>query len=108
MISTYIYLPVTGSALWLMIFITTIVSLLSIIMGLILVYIYIKSYKEYKTSFTSGLIYFAIFFTIVAILNTFSLTRQLFALYPLELISLLIVYAQFLGTAILLKITYQT
>ena len=108
MLSTYIYLPITGVSLYSLLLITTIVSVISVILTLGLLYIYLKNYKEYNASFSLGLVYFAAFFLIVTIFNLISQINQLMAMYPAELFNLIIVYAQFIGTLILFKTTYQT
>ena len=87
---------------------TTILTALSALMLAALLHVYIKNLKRIKSSFTAGLLIFALLFLIQNIVSLyFYLTMMDYYVPAVELHVFIFTLLQTIGFAILLKLTWE-
>ena len=86
----------------------TILTLVSIVMLLLLIYVYYKNIKKIKSSFTIGLLIFAVLFLIQNLVSIYYyLTMMDYYVPAVEKHVFIFTLLQTIGFAILLKITWE-
>ena len=87
---------------------TTILTALSALMLAALLHVYIKNLKRIKSSFTAGLLIFALLFLIQNIVSLyFYLTMMDYYVPEVELHVFIFTLLQTVGFAVLLKLTWE-
>ena len=87
---------------------TTILTALSALMLAALLHVYIKNLKRIKSSFTAGLLIFALLFLIQNIVSLyFYLTMMDYYVPEVELHVFIFTLLQTIGFAVLLKLTWE-
>ena len=86
----------------------SILTLVSIVMLLLLIYVYCKSLKKIKSSFTVGLLIFAVLFLVQNIVSIYYyLTMMDYYVPAVEKHVFIFTLLQTVGFGILLKITWE-